>query len=357
MKKFISLFLFCAVLALSAMAQGRDSVAVLFLGNSYTEVNNLPRLVQNVAASAGKYVYYQANTPGGANLGNHLTNGSLTFMNNYEWDVCVLQDQSQLPSFPDGDLRYYHFWENAAQLVNEFYSRFPEGEVMFYMTWGRKNGDAANAQFFPPLGTYEGMDSMLFMRYMMLRDSNDASVSPVGRLWHYLRDNNPDIELYSGDESHPSLAGSYAAACSFYTMLFEDDPMHITSDEGVDPREADIIRSAAKTVVFDDISRWWRASTHTNGPDNPDNPDNPEGIAAVAGEAFALSVYPNPAKEVLNISVSHDDDVAIYDAQGRLWKRIHVAAGTTRISLSDAPGHLLMVKSERNMAARMVVVQ
>lgn len=350
MKKILSLLFLSAVLSLSAMAQSRDSVAVLFLGNSYTEVNNLPLLVQNVSASAGKYVYYQANTPGGATLGNHLTNGSLSFMNNYAWDVCVLQDQSQLPSFPDGDLAYYHFWENAANLVNEFYTRFPEGEVMFYMTWGRRDGDAANAQFFAPLGTYEGMDSMLYMRYMMLRDSNDASVSPVGRLWHYLRDNNPDIELYAGDGSHPSLAGSYAAACSFYTMLFEDDPMNITSDEGVDPADAAIIRRAAKAVVFDSISRWWRESTHRNDPGEPES-------IAVANDNFSLSVYPNPAKEMINIAVSHDDDLVIYDAQGRLWKRIHVAEGTTTLNLSDAPSHLLLIKSERNAAARMVVVQ
>lgn len=68
--------------------------------------------------------------------------------------------------------------------------------------------------------TYAGMDSLLHLRYMMMAEDNHAVVSPVGAVWNYIRANFPLIELYSPDESHPSVAGSYAAACCFYTSIF-----------------------------------------------------------------------------------------------------------------------------------------
>jgi PKD repeat protein len=133
----------------------------------------------------------------------------------------------------------------------------PCGETVFYMTWGRKYGDQDNAAFFPPLATYEGMDSLLFERYMQMTQDNNAIVSPVGRVWRYLRTNNPEIELYDSDNSHPSLAGSYAAACSFYTTILRKDPTLITYNPGIAPNVAQTIQNAAKTVVFDSLSMWF----------------------------------------------------------------------------------------------------
>ena len=52
-------------LSLTGWSQG-DSRRVLFIGNSYTEVNNLPLLVQSAAESAGDRVEYESNTPGAA---------------------------------------------------------------------------------------------------------------------------------------------------------------------------------------------------------------------------------------------------------------------------------------------------
>ena len=59
-------------------------------------------------------------------------------------------------------------------------------------------------------------------------EDNVASVCPVGRVWHYLRDHNAGIELYMSDGSHPSIAGTYAAACAFNTMFFGHNPDSIS---------------------------------------------------------------------------------------------------------------------------------
>ncbi|NQU34585.1 MAG: hypothetical protein HQ521_15250 [Bacteroidetes bacterium] len=51
---------------------------VLFLGNSYTAVNDLPSLVGGLALSGGHDIYVDKNTPGGYTLGfpsnGHLYN-------------------------------------------------------------------------------------------------------------------------------------------------------------------------------------------------------------------------------------------------------------------------------------------
>jgi hypothetical protein len=81
-------------------------------------------------------------------------------------------------------------------------------------------------------------------------------VSPVGAVWRYIRQNYPEIELYSSDESHPSTAGSYATACSFYTAIFRKDPLQVTYDYTLDPTDAANIRFAAKAVVYDSLLNW-----------------------------------------------------------------------------------------------------
>jgi PKD repeat protein len=127
---------------------------------------------------------------------------------------------------------------------------------LFFMTWGRKNGDASNCASWPPVCTYNGMDSLLNLRYRMLADSNNAYVSPVGAVWHYIRDNHANIDLYSSDNSHPSLSGSYAAACTFYSLIYQKDPTLITDNYGLSAADALAIRNAAKLIAYDSLSKW-----------------------------------------------------------------------------------------------------
>jgi hypothetical protein len=132
----------------------------------------------------------------------------------------------------------------------------PCAETVFYMTWGRKNGDAGNCAALPELCTYFGMDSLLSLRYRMMAEDNNAILSPVGAVWKYIRLTFPNIELYQGDGSHPSVAGTYLAACCFYTALFRKDPTLITFNSGLSATFASTIRNAAKLVVYDSLMKW-----------------------------------------------------------------------------------------------------
>lgn len=244
-------------LLFAANLQAQTSRNVLFIGNSYTDVNNLPQMVADIAQSMGDQLTFGKNTPGGCTFQQHCTNASMQLICNGGWDAVVLQEQSQYPSFPQSQVEAEVF-PYAKRLVDSVYANNPCAEPMFYQTWGRKNGDQQNAQYFPVLGTYEGMDSMLTVRYQYMAEANDASLCPVGRVWRYLRENCPYVELYQSDESHPSLAGTYAAACSFYVMLFHRNPNTIQYNASLDDAIASTIRSAVAIVVYDSIERWQR---------------------------------------------------------------------------------------------------
>ncbi len=259
MKPLSFFHLFLAVILFFGENQllAQSKKQVLFIGNSYTAGNNLPQMVYDVAISAGDTVVFDSNTPGGMTFQGHTTNATtISKIQSGNWDFVVLQEQSQRPSFSDAQVQVEVFPYAAIldSIINEYN---PCAETMFYMTWGRKNGDASNCAVWPPVCTYEGMDSLLYLRYMMMGQMNDAVVSPVGAVWRYLRVNHPEIELYLGDESHPSVEGSYAAAVCFYSCFFRKNPTNVTFNSTVNSGDALIIRNAVKTVVYDSLSKWY----------------------------------------------------------------------------------------------------
>jgi|TARA_R110000737_G_scaffold104095_1_gene137271 hypothetical protein len=252
MKKLLFFLLPFLVSALFA----QQNKNVLFIGNSYTYYNNMPQMLSQMANSTGDNINTDSSTPGGYTLNGHTTNAAtLQKIQGGGWDFVVLQEQSQLPSFPIGQVQTDCF-PYASQLDSMINAVDSCTETMFYMTWGRKNGDASNCGFWPPVCTYEGMDDLLRQRYDQMAVDNHGVLSPVGALWRYIRNNDSTIELYNVDESHPSLAGSYAAACSFYTTILRKDPTLIADDQGLSAAYAQFIRNAAKAVVFDSLLTW-----------------------------------------------------------------------------------------------------
>jgi PKD repeat protein len=66
----------------------------------------------------------------------------------------------------------------------------------------------------------------------------------------------PTIQLYVSDGSHPSLAGSYLSACTFYASLFRKSPVGASFTAGLDPLVAEILQQAASLVVLDSLDNW-----------------------------------------------------------------------------------------------------
>ena len=159
-RNLIILFVLFSLITITSKG-ANDTTRVLFIGNSYTGVNNLPQLFIDVSVSAGKNVFVDSYAPGGYTLQMQSTDATTQAkIMQGGWDYVVLQAQSQEPSFPDDQFQS-ETYPYAITLNNLIKTYNPCSKTVFYMTWGRKNGDAANCAFFPPLCTYQGMDSLL----------------------------------------------------------------------------------------------------------------------------------------------------------------------------------------------------
>ena len=234
-----------------------NSKQILFIGNSYTYYNNLPTMVKNVAASVGDKIKASSYTVGGTSLEEHFQNtGTTGALQRGGWDYVVLQDHSQRPALDDAYVQT-HTYAFAAQLADMARQYSPCTELFFYQTWGRKNGDAQYCPTIPEVCTYASMDDRLQQRYTQMANDNQGTISPVGRVRRELRQLHPEIELYTDDESHPTLAGTYVSAVTFYTVLFRKDPTLITYNTSIlTATVANQIKAVVKTIVYDNLAAW-----------------------------------------------------------------------------------------------------
>ena len=243
--------IFCFTATISYSQQG-DTVKVLFIGNSFTNVNNLPNTFYQLASSAGKKVYVEESSFGGYTLQMHSQNSSTIqkiYSNN--WDYVVLQEQSQIPSFiPERETMMYPY---AITLDSMIHNNSPCTRTVFFMTWAHKYGDQGL-----PVGsdTYENMQQRLRSGYMTIADTLDAAVAPCGWAWRNVIQNFPNIELYSSDNYHPAENGTYLAACTFYACIFKETPVGINYYGNVLLYNANVFQNIASQIVLDSLNLW-----------------------------------------------------------------------------------------------------
>lgn len=284
-------------------------------------------MVADLATSTGDTLYFDGNLMGGATFYAHLLNTvSQSKIMAGNWDYVVLQGQS-LEMFGNfTDILVSH--PELATLDSIIRQYNPCAEIMFYRTWGRKNG----------LGfyTYESMDSSIHVSYMKAADTLNAVVSPVGEVWKNIRQNYPAIELYDPDESHPSLAGSYAAACCFYTAIFRKDATLCSFNSTLPSTDAVNIKYAAKVMVYDSLLNYHIGeydSLFTNCPGT--------GIDEIKNSYSEL--YPNPATATITLSNNlRNHSLLLFNAEGILVKEIENAP--SRINIESLPGGLYLLK-------------
>jgi hypothetical protein len=160
-------------------------------------------------------------------------------------------------------------------------------QAMFFMTWGRQNGDPQ----WDSINTFDKMNERLRLAYLRFADSSNASVSPVGVAWKYVRDNHPSINLYTGDGSHPSYAGSYLAACTFYASIFHSSPVGSVFSGSLNSSDALILQEAASLSVMDSIETW--------GLQHHDS---------LASVSFSYNI------DTINLAVSFNENIAFVDS-------------------------------------------
>lgn len=187
-----------------------QTIRVLFIGNSYTYVNDLPWLTQHLAESAKETRMLETEMVlvGGATLKSHWKRGkALRLLRAKRWDYVVLQEQSTLPiTNPKEMYKYASLFDAEIKRVNS--------QTVFYLTWAKQNQPETQ--------------QVLTDSYMTIAKELKAKVAPVGIAWQKVQEANPKLNLYSLDQSHPSPIGSYVAACVFYTTILQNSPVGLS---------------------------------------------------------------------------------------------------------------------------------
>jgi hypothetical protein len=212
----LGLYYFFFVDCTSAMGQA-SCTRVLFIGNSYTYVNDLPGTLTKLARAGGHKLITGMAAPGGWSLARHLsTPETLSALSESNWDFVVLQEQSQLPSTIKTREQYYYpavrTWVKAIRATN--------AKPVLFMTWAHQNG-------WPEMGMpdYESMQIPVIDANLSISKELRATIAPVGYAWLMETRQNPQLELFNADGSHPDVAGTYLAACVFYATLFDQSPV------------------------------------------------------------------------------------------------------------------------------------
>ena len=221
---------------------------VLFIGNSYTYVNDLPGTFASLAQSGGHTIETGMLASGGATLAEHLSDSATgTMLDSRKWDVVVLQEQSEIPSVEAS--REYSMYPALRSLVAGVRDR--HATPMLFMTWAHRDG-------LPEAGMpdYESMQGSIDKGYLSISAELGAAVAPVGYTWFILRRQSPDIELWQSDGSHPTSAGTYLAACIFYAAIFRQSPEALAFTDGLPAATAETLQKAAAVNVLSNPGQW-----------------------------------------------------------------------------------------------------
>lgn len=192
---------------------------ILFIGNSYTYYNDMPKLFSLLAEENGQTVSVDSVTKGGRKLIENLdfendenSKKILELSKENKYDVLFLQEQSLLPI---KDIKKFQI--GADELTRLAMAK----RNILYATWGRKSGCEVLTEMNL---TSEEMTDKLYSAYESTAKSINAELSPVGLCFNHISQKHKNLELYAPDLSHPSYFGSALAAACHYKTIFGKAP-------------------------------------------------------------------------------------------------------------------------------------
>lgn len=248
----LQLFLFgCGLFA-------QDTLSVLFLGNSYTYYNNLPELVQNLSASAGKTLIVDSNTSGGYTVSQHLHDTvTIQKISRGIWDYIVIQEQSQIPTIDY--CRYNIMYPAIAELKSMAEQYHPGTKIITYMTWGRRYGgrqcDDGNVHCSPDFTDFNHMQDTLTKAYTEISNMLSMQCAPVGVSWQNVL-NDTSLVLHTSDNSHPNMDGSYIAALTIFSTIWKQPTAGFSFTAGIPEERARYFQLKSDSTVFNSPADW-----------------------------------------------------------------------------------------------------
>ena len=198
---------------------------LLFIGNSYTYYNDLPKTLAALAEENGHAVTTEAVTKGGWKLFQYLDVRNEyaekldALLASEHFDAVFLQEQSLLPATdPEA------FLDGVTRLSERL--RGKTDRTVLYVTWGRKEG---SKDLEAHGWTRAEMTDRLAASYERAAEAVGAETSHVGRAFLALNLLYPEIDLHHADLTHPSALGTALAAAVHYRTLFGEPPASLAS--------------------------------------------------------------------------------------------------------------------------------
>lgn len=225
---------------------------ILFVGNSYLYYNDsVHNHVRRMAEEAGPYeagdYAYKSATIGGARLSHHpldtlLEPGILGIEEPFE--LVILQGGSMEPLTSENREQ---FRESAIEMNKKI--RATGAEVALYMTHA----------YVEPDDRYEpNLINKIRPTYVSTGNEIDALVIPVGLAFERAYEEQPDIVLHKAfDGTHPSLLGTYLAACVVFQSIYGVSAIDVQYDyfDAIDAKDAEFLRGIADATVREFLSR------------------------------------------------------------------------------------------------------
>lgn len=239
-------FLLAALLSLSACADygafmsDSPPAKVLFVGNSFTYYNDsLHKHYRKLVSASGVHTPETARsrivTISGGFLPEH-EGGFENVLSGDDWDVVVMQGHSRGPISEDTAEPFRKAARKFAHIA-----RLQGTRPVFFMTWAYTDKPE--------------MTERLDEAYTDIGRELEADVVPVGLAFARVTTERPDIALRIADARHPSLAGTYLTACTFFAALYEQSPEGLSYDAGLGEETATYLQRVAWRTVQDYAQR------------------------------------------------------------------------------------------------------
>ena len=237
-----------AVQTAASLTSESGEASVLFIGNSLTFYNDLPRMLADLAKAGGRSITVDMSYSGGGTLAGAAASLATSYkLGMHTWQYVVLQEQSDLPAFEAERLEFTYppllvFKDRLAEIGTT---------PLLFMTWGRKDGLPKEG-----LPAYADMQAALEKGYLEMAEFFQWMVVPVGIAWRNSSIQRPQVELWLADGIHPTPEGTYLTACAFYAAIFGLSPVGLDFRAGLPEETARYLQGIAAATVLEDLFRW-----------------------------------------------------------------------------------------------------
>jgi hypothetical protein len=100
------------------------------------------------------------------------------------------------------------------------------------------------------------MQTHISVAYYDIARELHTPVAPVGQAWQQVCRSHPEIELWQPDGSHPTVAGTYLAACVLHATLFHASPENLRYTAGLPSTTVRLLQATAAQTVLATPGLW-----------------------------------------------------------------------------------------------------